>query len=121
MWTAPLPEYTGSGSYSACGEEGCVRALLAARLLLGPTAGRGRGCAASRCVVIGTKQSERAFGRARSDCFERLAGVFASRADGSGLQSWGELEFRVALNWLSYRGIQKAPAADGEQELSVRC
>ena len=33
----------------------------------------------------------------------------------------GELEFRVALNWLSYRGIQKAPAADGEQELSVRC
>ena len=121
MWTAPLPEYTGSGSYSACDEEGCVRALLAARLLLGPTAGRGRRCAASWCVVIGTKQSERAFGRARSGCFERRAGVFASRADGSGLQSWGELEFRVALNWLSYRGIQKAPAADGEQELSVRC
>ena len=43
MWTAPLPEYTGSGSYSACDEEGCVRALLAARLLLGPTAGRGEG------------------------------------------------------------------------------
>ena len=35
--------------------------------------------------------------------------------------SLGELEFRVALNWLSYRGIQKASAADGEQELSVRC
>jgi hypothetical protein len=35
--------------------------------------------------------------------------------------SLGELEFRVALNWLSYRGIQKAPAADGEQELFVRC
>ena len=121
MWTAPLPEYTGSGSYSACDEEGCVRALLAARLLLGSTAGRGRGCAACWCVVVGTKQSERAFGRARSGCFERLAGVFASRADGSDLQSWGELEFRVALNWLSYRGIQKAPAADGEQELSVRC
>ena len=32
-----------------------------------------------------------------------------------------ELEFRVALNALSFRGIQKAPAADGEQELSVRC
>ena len=121
MWTAPLPEYTGSGSYSACDEEGCVRALLAARLLLGPTAGMGRGCAEYLCVVVGTKQSERAFGRARSGCFERLAGVFASRADGSGLQSWGELEFRVALNGLSYRGIQKAPAADGEQELSVRC
>ena len=43
MWTAPLPEYTGSGSYSACDEEGCVRALLAARLLLVPTAGRGEG------------------------------------------------------------------------------
>ena len=35
--------------------------------------------------------------------------------------SLGELEFRVALNELSYRGIQKAPAADREQELSVRC
>ena len=34
---------------------------------------------------------------------------------------WGELEFRVALNELSYREIQKAPAADGEQELSVKC
>ena len=63
----------------------------------------GRGCAEYLCVVVGTKQSERAFGRARSGCFERLAGVFASRADGSGLQSWGELEFRVALNGLSYR------------------
>jgi hypothetical protein len=93
VWTAPLPEYTGSGSYSACDEEGCVRALLAARLLLGPTAGRGEGVLHVGCVVVGTKQSERAFGRARSGCFERLAGVFASRADGSDLQSWGNLNF----------------------------
>ena len=88
MWTAPLPEYTGSGSYSACDEEGCVRALLAARLLLVPTAGRGEGVLHVGCVVVGTKQSERAFGRARAGCFERLAGVFASRAGGSDLQSW---------------------------------
>ena len=83
VWTAPLPEYTGSGSYSTCDEEGYVRALLATRLLLGSTTGKWREYAAGWCVMVGTKQSERAFGRARSGCVERLAGVFASRADAS--------------------------------------
>ena len=104
MWTAPLPEYTGSGSYSACDEEGCVRALLAARLLLGPTLpGGGEGV-----LQAGVSLS------AQSSRSEPLAELAPAALSGWPAYSpaaltvpayslLGELEFCVALNGLSYR------------------